>query len=354
MEDKDELFLQYPHFMTLWVVCFPHVKIREYKDVSGKCDTCAALSAMRRKHLDHATRAYVTELHALHRTMYMGERLHYYGRRNDAFLMPALYASFIADGMQQTHCLLPWVGNLLNFSPHLPQHLQGVISHGRDIKIYRTFHNVRGGANSAIHCFLLALETLVAEEGRCPDVVYYQVDGGSENAAKAVLGIAELIVARGLCKKLVVTRLPVGHTHEDIDYKFAFIWKRVRNCFVLTPVQYKDAIEQILSSARIKCTVVDIFVVPNYVQYITPFMDNLFGRYAKSVGGNDWTQLQWTFEAVPESLHFPCGVKATYRKYSADEVILITEDPNGRGGVKVVDMDVVIYPAAAAGIPAGF
>ena len=125
----------------------------------------------------------------------------------------------------------------------------------------------------------------------CPDVVYYQVDGGSENATKAVLGIAELIVARGLCKRIVVTRLPVGHTHEDIDSKFSFIWKRIRNCFVLTPMKYKTTIEQILPSQRIKCTCIVIFIVPNYVKYITPFMDNQFGRNAKSVGGKDWTQL---------------------------------------------------------------
>lgn len=34
--------------------------------------------------------------------------------------------------------------------------------------------------------------------------------------------------------------------------KFAFIWKRVRNSFVLTPSAYKHAIEVCLSSSRIK------------------------------------------------------------------------------------------------------
>ena len=36
-----------------------------------------------------------------------------------------------------------------------------------------------------------------------------------------MFGICELLVARGLIRKLVLTRLPVGHTHEDIDAKFA-------------------------------------------------------------------------------------------------------------------------------------
>jgi hypothetical protein len=31
-------------FAKLWKVCFPHVKIREFKAVTGKCNTCAHLS----------------------------------------------------------------------------------------------------------------------------------------------------------------------------------------------------------------------------------------------------------------------------------------------------------------------
>lgn len=35
-----------------------------------------------------AGRRYLTELHALQQTMYMGERLAYYKRRNEVMLMP--------------------------------------------------------------------------------------------------------------------------------------------------------------------------------------------------------------------------------------------------------------------------
>lgn len=64
--------------------------------------------------------------------------------------------------------------------------------------------------------------------GRLPDTVYYQVDGGSENTAKSVLMMCELIVARRLCKRIVLTRLMVGHTHCDVDALFGRIWKKLR------------------------------------------------------------------------------------------------------------------------------
>jgi hypothetical protein len=98
--------------------------------------------------------------------MYMGERLSYYERRNNAMLMPASYWSGIGDGMQQAHCVLPHRGNMVAMSKTLPQHLQGMLAHGRSTEIYRTYHNVSSTSNLATHCLLLSLEKIKREEGR--------------------------------------------------------------------------------------------------------------------------------------------------------------------------------------------
>jgi hypothetical protein len=88
-----------------------------------------------------------------------------------------------------------------------------------------------------------------------PPTLFYQIDGGSENIAKSVLAMCELLVARRTFKKVVLARLPVGHTHEDIDSKFAKIWKAIRNQHVLTPQQYKTAINKALENKRLFCEV---------------------------------------------------------------------------------------------------
>ena len=67
-----------------------------------------------------------------------------------------------------------------------------------------------------------------------------QVDGGSENTAKAALAICELLVARRLTRRLILSRLLVGHTHEDIDAIFAIIWQFLKNKKVMTPQIYAD------------------------------------------------------------------------------------------------------------------
>jgi hypothetical protein len=70
-------------------------------------------------------RKHLKIMHHLHRTSYMSERMHYYERRHKAEAEPHKYMSFIMDGMQQQHCLLPWYGHVGQFVEHLPQHIQG-------------------------------------------------------------------------------------------------------------------------------------------------------------------------------------------------------------------------------------
>ena len=39
--------------------------------------------------------------------------------------------SVITDGMDQTHSMCPWLGNMNSFKNSLKQHIQGVLEHGK-------------------------------------------------------------------------------------------------------------------------------------------------------------------------------------------------------------------------------
>ena len=65
------------------------------------------------------------------------------------------------------------------------------------------------------------------------------MDGGSENANETVLAYLEYLVAMRVCKRIVMTRLPTGHTHEDIDSCFGCIWRWFRDKVFLTFDDYK-------------------------------------------------------------------------------------------------------------------
>jgi hypothetical protein len=149
--------------------------------------------------------------------------------------------------------------------------------------------------------------------------------------------------------KIVITRLMVGHTHEDIDARFALVWKRVRSAFVLSMTQYKAAIEKALDREMLPCDVPDVMTVPDYAAFINPHMDTKFGRYAKRSGEKDWTVLQFTMEKVTdekEMEYFPLGVKTTWRPYSSEHHTRLVLDPEAPCGITFDRLEVESFPPA--------
>jgi hypothetical protein len=91
---------------------------------------------------------------------------------------------------------------------------------------------------------------------------------------------------------------------------------------VLTHSAWKIAIEGILSKANMPCKVNDIFAICDYVSYLEPHISRL-QNYAKG----KWTQLQFFFDSIEKSEHFPCGVRTRYRAFAQDKVWLIEKSP---------------------------
>ena len=251
----------------------------------------------------------------------MGERREYAERRYLARQQPDKYMSTISDGMAQLHCLLPYFGNQYTVNVNYKQHIQGIINHGRTLTLYRTFNNICNGSNLAIHTWLLNLEAIYEGFGSLPDTIFAQIDGGSENANTTMKGICGLLVARGLTKKVVLSRLPPGHTHEDIDAVFGKIWKYLAGRAIYTPQGYQRALVESLKSRNIDVTIVNVLCVPDYRLYMKEYLDSTLTRCDKE----KWSELQWIFESVGKNDLYPNGVKVVYRKYSANEVYIIDE-----------------------------
>jgi hypothetical protein len=258
----------------------------------------------------------------------MGERRTYYDRRLQAKLTPSLILSTIADGMQQNHCTLPWLGNTKTPNEHIKQHLQGILMHGSGVNVYRTFANVGGGANLAIHTWLLSLEEEMERRKAAgvpwPRTYYHQIDGGPENANDAMLAICVLLIHRGVFDKIILTRLPVGHTHEDIDGLFALIWKKLRDEYIITPSQFSDLIAYSLRK-KARVVVNDVHAVPDYVKLLDGCIDKDLGRYAKE----EWAQLQMHFDRN-DNAHMDCDI--SYQAYTQDEFIEVVQEvvPEGK------------------------
>jgi hypothetical protein len=207
--------LEASQFYALWDAVFPNVKVRVYQNVTGKCVPCTIVKdALAKKNLTPALKRELNGLLAVHHASMRASKTVYYDTRTKCIENPSGTLSIISDGMAQSHTELPYLRNELGISDPYKTKLQGVRSHGHWLNLYRFHPHLRGGANQAIHALLLELEEHICEFGALPPTVFLQLDGGSENYNRTLLAVCEHIVAMRLTKQVIVTRLPVGHTHE--------------------------------------------------------------------------------------------------------------------------------------------
>jgi len=201
----------------------------------------------------------------------MIERLSYHKRRKQGYEEPSKYLSIIIDGMDQNHSRLPYGGTQASYTFGIPQHLTGVICHGVGAFIYRTYPTIHKGANLTSYIILDQIDKFrERNEGRLPENIYIQLDGGGENANETLLGLLELLVAKNVAKMILFSRLPVGHTHEDIDAMFGRIWEHCKGRPINTPGEYAKLVEEALISY--KAEILDIHVIPNYDGFIKPYL----------------------------------------------------------------------------------
>ena len=102
--------------------------------------------------------------------------------------------------------------------------LFGVLEHDNNMmSFYRSFYNV--SKNFTIYCISKQIEKWRFEFDRYPAEIFIQMDGGPENANQFVLAYLELFVTKKIC----ATRLPTGHTHEDVDVIFGIVWRWLKS-----------------------------------------------------------------------------------------------------------------------------
>ena len=253
-----------------------------------------------------------------------------YMKRREEVHSPANQAkpyllSFIIDIMDQQKCGIPSKGTQGTFASPLKQIITGVKVHGEGIHLFPTFNTVHKGANLTIHIIDAVIEEWVRKHGYYPTKIYVQVDGGCENANQFVLHHLEHLVSKRIAREIWYTRLPTGHTHDDIDACFGIISKYFTSFNVIdTFAEFKKGIEKAFQDSDradyLKCIVHDpIMIVADYKMFYQAFLDpDLEGVY-NSID----TQHQWRFSCVERSLLFPRGVLVQYRAYSSPKVVVV-------------------------------
>ncbi|WAR29886.1 hypothetical protein MAR_003454, partial [Mya arenaria] len=168
----------------------------EHFNSFSKCTICTSLERHMTKILNPDTRAHFRKLKLEHHERQMLERSYYYKKREASRKEPTKYMSIIIDGMDQSKTNLPhFTGRLpksLSAADLLKTHITGAICHGH------------GG----MYSFL--------------DINQFPHD------PNLTIDVILRILEKTVTTNVHLSFLPVGHTHEDIDSKFASIADSLR------------------------------------------------------------------------------------------------------------------------------
>lgn len=97
----------------------------------------------------------------------------------------------------------------------------GSIAHGRGAYAHTFWDNFKHGTNVTIESIFRVLRDLVKGEP-LPPYLFLQLDNtAKQNKSRFMFGFLGYLVQLGVFKVIVVSFLPVGHTHEDIDQMFS-------------------------------------------------------------------------------------------------------------------------------------
>jgi hypothetical protein len=183
----------------------------------------------------------------IHKILIEMQRGAYMSNRNRAMENDSRYMSLIIDGMSQDHCKLPYyAGQDQSSGVEIKQKIIGAKQHGFSRTFYRFYPHVQSGSNMACEVLMHEIERrmdhCIENGGEFPRHLYLQIDGGPENASKTFYSLCEYLVQEGVFDHIEAARLPVGHTHEDIDALFGVLWKAAQGKTLITPQQWKNMV----------------------------------------------------------------------------------------------------------------
>ena len=146
------------------------------------------------------------------------------------------YLSIIFDAMDQTKCNCPHVQGSAKWSyqePRIQSQIGSFIVHGHGTYgVYWDEHMTGKDSNFWATCLMGVIADLKENDYKdqpFPEVLYLQADNAKDNKNFVITGLCEMMRDSGVFKKVKLSYLPVGHTHEDVDASFGALSKMLRN-----------------------------------------------------------------------------------------------------------------------------
>ena len=224
-EDNDQRVSK-SYFLKTWRTSrfTKHIRLRKHLRFT-KCDTCVELRERKSRTMDRTKLERVRQEEFEHYQFVKAERGGYYKRRLFTCKYPDRALSLIIDGADWYNYAIPYFATKTHETSKLyrfPVYIMGVISHGRGTKCYLVPGHFKQGTNVVLDIIIRTLIGMKGDGQNIPKIIYLQLDNTcKQNKNKFLLGMCGYLVYIGVTDRIVISFLPKGHTHEDIDQLFS-------------------------------------------------------------------------------------------------------------------------------------
>lgn len=190
-----------------------------------ECNECYSLQRKIKRELDESVRRRLKDSLGIHRDLADSAKKQYYRTRSKAVHNKTMGdISMIIDAGGGSGCShIPRFSSSEKREPARHTMLKikttFVKVHGIGSLVVVTYPDIeRQGGNLTVECIIRGIQFALNNS----DIVkvrnlYIQLDNVSSNKCYTIISSMAALVACGLCKKIKIHYLVVGHTHEDID-----------------------------------------------------------------------------------------------------------------------------------------
>ena len=253
----------------------------------SKCGTCVDLKTELRAATTEHQRTKVRETRMRHLRHQASMRQVYYSHKENAWRFPEDYMSCIADGMDQAKVQMPWLREKSKgITKTLDCALEGVYFHGMHERMdfYVVPHTYKGGSNVTVHCLNESIKRQIAHMKaagkKTPHTLYVQLDNTTkENKNQYVEAYLSSLVTEGVFDVVVMTFLPVGHTHEDIDQRFSVVSRKLRREVVLSVQAFKALLESLFKDDSRPPQVTLVPYVWDFAAWVRPHINVGYAQF---------------------------------------------------------------------------
>ncbi|CAH3027411.1 unnamed protein product, partial [Porites evermanni] len=323
---------------------FRRMRLNKFPDVIipkrnrfTKCGVCLLITEHIRATTDKKKRVTWTERKQLHMEQQAGERKKYYKHQKKAEQRPDKYLSLIIDGMDQSKTHLPhWIqkskleGECDGF---LKTHVTGVLSHGhKKAWCFIDFMRWPQDANPTINCLISVFRHLRRTKIRLPPTLYLQLDNCYRDCKNIhILGFCALLVKAGVFRKVRLSYLMVGHTHEDIDQMFSRISVALARTNAVTLDDLIQVIRGAYNPTPITCSVENIYDVKTWLRPFVPSLKHHSNPHAFRFKMNENGEVEMSYRPF---------AKSGRKQWLPEEgpIVLLKQVPPGKPSVIKPDM----------------